>query len=647
MQNCPWNVLISQAFPRLHRAPVWLTGLSWICLAAGGANAAGTGYWHTSGNRILDSDNQPVRIAGVNWFGFETANYVPHGLWTRGYREMMDQIKSSGYNTIRLPYSNQLFDPGSTPNSIDFSRNPDLAGLSGLQIMDKIVEYASQIGLRILLDRHRPDSGSQSELWYTAAYPESRWISDWRMLATRYNDNPTVIGADLHNEPHGPACWGCGDPARDWRQAAQRAGNAILSSNPNWLIFVEGIENHNGNYYWWGGNLMGAGSAPVTLSIPNRVVYSAHDYPSTVYNQRWFSAPDYPNNLPGLWDSYWGYLHKNNIAPVLLGEFGTKLQTASDRQWLDMLVNYLASTNISWTFWSWNPNSGDTGGILMDDWNTVNQEKHSRLTRLQFPLDPNAGTPPPPDPDPDPDPAPDPGSGCIVSYKVNNDWGNGFTADVSFVSNTGAPVNGWELTWAFAGNQRITNSWNSRSAQSGASVTARDGGWNASVANGGTGSFGFQAAYNGSNAVPANFALNGVPCSGAAQPGNPPPLPNPDPDPAPNPPSPTPSGACTVNYVINDDWGSGFVANMKFTNNTGSALQNWTLGWTFNGSQKITNLWNGNAAQDGASVTVRNASWNGSVAGSGTVELGFQGTYVGSNTKPPAFFLNGNACLSN
>ena len=42
-----------------------------------------------------------------------------------------------------------------------------------------------------------------------------------------------VIGADLHNEPHSPACWGCGDPNTDWRLAAERAGNAILSVNSN------------------------------------------------------------------------------------------------------------------------------------------------------------------------------------------------------------------------------------------------------------------------------------------------------------------------------------------------------------------------------------------------------------------------------
>ena len=53
---------------------------------SGAAAAAGAGYWHTSGRQILDSSDKPVRIAGINWFGFETANHVAHGLWSRDYK---------------------------------------------------------------------------------------------------------------------------------------------------------------------------------------------------------------------------------------------------------------------------------------------------------------------------------------------------------------------------------------------------------------------------------------------------------------------------------------------------------------------------------------------------------------------------------
>ena len=83
------------------------------------------------------------------------------------------------------------------------------------------------------------------------------------MLAPRCTGDSTVIGFDLHNEPRNPACWGCGEVSLDWRLAAQRAGNAILEMNPNLLIVVEGVELHNNQSYWWGGNLKGVAEAPV------------------------------------------------------------------------------------------------------------------------------------------------------------------------------------------------------------------------------------------------------------------------------------------------------------------------------------------------------------------------------------------------
>jgi endoglucanase len=392
------------------------------------ANAAGTGYWHTSGNKILDANNQQVHITGINWFGFETANYSPHGLWSRDYKDVLNQIKALGYNTIRLPYATQLFDAGSTPTSIsawcsswfqnphpgDNSCNTDLQGLTtGLQVMDKIIGYGGSIGLRFILDRHRPDSGGQSALWYTAAYSEARWISDWQMLAQRYAGNTAVVGADLHNEPHhiqgnipASACWGCGTMANDWRLAAQRAGNAILAVNPNWLIVVEGVDcygpggvtepSQGAQCTWWGGQLAGAAAFPVTLNVANRVVYSPHEYDNGVFNQTWFSDPNFPNNMPALWDQWWGYLHNSNTAPIMVGEFGSLLNDPKDGQWLSALMSYIGTgTNgKNFTFWCLNPNSGDTGGILLDDWITVNTTKHGYLSPYFFPLD--GGGPPQP-----------------------------------------------------------------------------------------------------------------------------------------------------------------------------------------------------------------------------------------------------------
>src|SRR5262249_31193461 len=146
----------------------------------------------------------------------------------------------------------------------------------------------------------------------------------------------------LSNEPHGPSTWGSGSAATDWRLAAERAGDAILAVNPDWLIFVEGIERYQNNYYWWGGNLAGAGAFPVRLDLDGRLVYSPHDYPASVYNQPWFNAPDYPDNLPSVWEQNWGYLLSRGLAPVYLGEFGSRLEDPKDPPWLDTLVAYLS-----------------------------------------------------------------------------------------------------------------------------------------------------------------------------------------------------------------------------------------------------------------------------------------------------------------
>jgi endoglucanase len=297
---------------------------------------------------------------------------------------MLDQVKTLGFNVLRVPFSSQLFDAGSTPNGIDFNQNPDLVNKTGPEILEILIAKAGARGLRVFLDRHRPDSGSQSPLWYTTQYGEQRWIDDWKMLAQKYKDNPVVIGFDLHNEPHDTASWGDGNMATDWKAAAERAGNAILSVDPDALIIVEGVQTTQGSSYWWGGNLRGAIAMPVQLSSPDHVIYSPHDYPASVFPQTWFSDPMYPANLPAVWDANWGALAQN--APVLIGEFGTVLQTDSDKKWLGALTQYIASHDMSFSFWCLNADSGDTGGILQNDWITVNTDKMAYLTPVLAPL---------------------------------------------------------------------------------------------------------------------------------------------------------------------------------------------------------------------------------------------------------------------
>lgn len=378
----------------------YLFTTAFICCAllTNSVNAV-TGPLSTSGNQIISQDGTPVRLQGISWFGFESNNFVLHGLWSRSYQSMMDQMKSLGFNVIRIPFCNQMFDADSKPNSINFWANPDLEGLNSLQVLDKIVDYADKIGLWIILDHHRSDGGMgalNNGLWHTDRYSESRFIQDWQMLADHYRDNPSVIGADLHNEPHASASWGTGDQTTDWRAAAEKTGNAILQVNPDWLIIVEGIEFYQNKNYWWGGNLMGVKNHPITLTVPNKLIYSPHDYPNSIYNQPWFNDSNYPHNLPDHFRNAWGYIFETNHAPIIIGEFGSKFDDPKDAQWMAKITAYLngdftgtganelpkGSEGSSWIWWSWNPNSGDTGGILKDDWQTVDEAKMKLIKPL-------------------------------------------------------------------------------------------------------------------------------------------------------------------------------------------------------------------------------------------------------------------------
>ncbi len=360
------------------------------------------GYLSTSGNQIIDSQENTVKLSGVNWFGGETPNGVPHGLWTRNYQDSIDQMAAEGFNTIRLPYSNEMLHSAEAPTGIDFFQNPELQGMSRLQVMDEVIRYAGEKDMRVILDQHRSSAGAGPNgngLWFDGQYTEDNWVADWQFLAQRYLGNSTVIGADLANEPHS-GTWG-GGGATDWARAAERAGNAVLAVNPDLLIIVEGVETYQGQNYWWGGNLMGVRDRPIVLDVPNRVVYSPHDYPNSVFPQPWFEGADFAAGLPDKYEQMWGYIYEENIAPIMIGEFGTKLVDPKDEPWFEAITSYMSGDldndgtidipagieGISWTYWSWNPNSGDTGGILADDWNTVNENKMVYLEPIQYDTD--------------------------------------------------------------------------------------------------------------------------------------------------------------------------------------------------------------------------------------------------------------------
>jgi endoglucanase len=337
-----------------------------------------TGY-HTRGTSILDAANNVVYLKAINWYGLEGPTFTVHGLSARKMSSVLDEIKQLRFNAIRVTWSSALFDSKSMPSGIDFTLNPDLTGLTGPQIMDKLVVDAGTRDLKIILSRHHPTAQAQGPLWSDGTYPEARFIEDWKNVAGRYAGNPTVVGCDLQSDLRNPATWGDGNLQYDWRAAAERAGDAIIDANPDVLVIVEGIETFGSSSYWRGGNLQGVASSPVRLKRPGRLVYATQDFSRTVNNPPpggvpWFSDPNYPKNLESVWDTNWGNVLKTGV-PVFIASFGTPYIDDSDKKWLASLTAYIGNHDLNFAYWALNPESADTAGIIVGpQWDSENAE---------------------------------------------------------------------------------------------------------------------------------------------------------------------------------------------------------------------------------------------------------------------------------
>jgi endoglucanase len=599
----------------------------------------------TSGNQIVAADGTPVILQGVNWFGMETATHAPHGLWSRDYRDMLAQIAGLGFNTIRLPFSLEALQSNST-NGIDYGsgRNKELQGRTPQQVMDAIITAAGDYGLMIILDNHsQADDGFMYDLWYGQnGFTETDWINTWKQLATRYRDTKNVIGFDLKNEPHGSATWGDG-AATDWRRAAERAGNAALAIAPSKLIIVEGIEGpapgQQLDRHWWGGNLEGAASHPVRLDIANRLVYSPHEYGPGVHDQPWFSDPNMADILTQRWDTGFGYLHDSNTAPILIGEFGAKNvgTDTTEGRWIRQFANYLADNGMHWTYWSWNPNSGDTGGILTDDWTTTHPDKVQLLQDLMDRKEIDYGADPSPSPpvtssptptataSPSPDPpataSPSPtssspnGTPITATIQTDSQWDGGWCGKLT-VTNTGSTTA--QLDWLqlqLVAGSTVTSLWNGSSSRDGTQLTIELPAWAVAPVGGTYSDTGLCVTQTAPQDLTAIWHYQNGPTATAApsptQTTSPTPTPTATPTETPTPTSsPTsPASDLTVSWKLDSDWGAGYCRSSTITNNSASSVSDWRLTFELASATRISQSWNGNVSRADTRVSVTPPEW--------------------------------------
>lgn len=109
----------------------------------------------------------------------------------------------------------------------------------------------------------------------------------------------------------------------------------------------------------------------------------------------------------------------------------------------------------------------------------------------------------------------------------------------------------------------------------------------------------------------------------------------------------TPADAATVGcravYTVPNQWPGGFTAGIAVTN-LGDPISNWVITWDFAAAQQVTSGWNAAWSQSSVHVKAASLSWNGSLGTGDTVNIGFNGSWTGSNPIPTAIYLNGTLC---
>ncbi|GAA5021294.1 hypothetical protein GCM10025734_76420 [Kitasatospora paranensis] len=372
----------------------------------------------TRGRWIVDANGNRFRLEAGNWDGAQgswtgsgdiadPANHhagqdshgIPLGLDRAGLPALLDDFHRLGFNSIRLPFSNQMIHETAPVPDAAVAANPQLRGLTPLQVYDAVIAALTGSGFAVILNNHTGTTrwccGVDGNERWNSSRSTRQWEDDWVFMARRYRENKRVVGADLYNEVRRDVLddpnWGLGD-AHDWEAAAQEAGDRILTEgSPDLLIVVEGIN--------WTGipadglphgrpTLTPVRSLSHTLVTSGKLVYSAHFYGYTGPNHSGATGlgethdPRYQDlTADQLRDAlYQEALYvaaeggQHFTAPVWVSEFGIGADEtgAAPRAWFAHFADDLAAADADVAYWplvGWRGDGGqgDSWALLRYD----------------------------------------------------------------------------------------------------------------------------------------------------------------------------------------------------------------------------------------------------------------------------------------
>lgn len=341
---------------------------------------------YTSERGSIMLNGHPLFLKGINWYGFETELFVPHGLFVWSPEQFMKFLATHRFNAVRLPFSLEWAARGlDAPLLNPYVVQPDAATLTQGQLLERIFDAAAAEGIVILLDLHviSVEVGIV-DLWYDETADNERVLDIWTQVLSRVAGRWNLMGIDIKNEPHGIATWGRGNPKTDWNLFAQQAIQTLAARVPQFqgVFFVEGVEGHRWETpypYWWGGNFDGVKHAPIRTGseeLDKRVVYSPHIYgPEVFSSHNYFKDPKYPENMFDIWNQQFGWIEKATGRAVVVGEWGgsivgDKLAAANQQKLAEWMVHSCIPDNF---WWCLNPATKFNGGLLGETFQIVDE----------------------------------------------------------------------------------------------------------------------------------------------------------------------------------------------------------------------------------------------------------------------------------
>lgn len=356
---------------------------------------------HTHGRHLLDAQNQSFTLASVNWYGASDELFIPSGLDIQHRSNISSSIRQLGFNSVRLPYSDEMVNLNPPIPSHLLAANPDLQGLRALDIFTAVVTSLTDAGIVVIPNNHitqatwccgiNPCDAAWRNDYVSlgmgkvcrVSQSEEQWIENWEAVMKPLVNDSLVVGVDLRNEVRG--LWGTMSWGR-WADAAERAGDRLGRLKKDWVVVVGGMGSGN--------DLRGVRDRPVVLNLPGKVIYEAHVYAWSGWGSLGgsYSKRGYESFRESMRDN-WGWLLEENVAPVWVGEFGAPRAPAGegDRNYWGNLMRYLGEVKeggeIGFGYWALNPrkpheNEDEAYGLIQDDWEGLVWDYRMRDMRL-------------------------------------------------------------------------------------------------------------------------------------------------------------------------------------------------------------------------------------------------------------------------